>query len=306
MVTEAEDLEQTLREVEKHLEREGFTVFYGAETSRSASLAEVQWSEEKSGWKGFLQAAKDAGAKVVVFQATSLEDEELQAMLPEGGREETESTEALTELKKYVGKIGCLSLFWFKDGVKYGLLLATDWWEKFMTLRMEAHQRSSFPALEVHPRRFMREELMRHEVASDFMEKSEEELDNELIEFMKKEFPSADQRSFYAATDIFWRSKGVETHMFPKDPNIDLKVEKAKSLARLKLEQETQEREKEVVPKLTDECVDWAKQNQLRKVTKTNVDYFLTEKGQTPSKTSRDAIYNKANMLLARERRSTM
>jgi len=137
-------------------------------------------------------------------------------------------------------------------------------------------------------------------VASDFAEKSEEELANELVEFMKKEFPGEEQRISYRATGLFWQSKGVETHAFPRDPKVELKVEKVERLTRLKLEQETQKREKEVVPKLVDECVKWAKENGLRKVTKANVDYFLTERNQTLSKLSRDAIYNKVNLILAK------
>jgi len=379
MVIQTGDLKQTLQEVEKYLKQEGFTIFYGTEMP-SPYLVEVEWSEQKSGWKGFLEAAKHAGAKVVVVQASSLEKEDLQPIPLEGEREDTKPTETLTELKEHVGKVGHLSLFWFKDGVKYGFSQVTDWWEKY-ALRMEeyapsgvreegpkpsllerygiiAHQVSEeiktkpseqladelvafiekeFPEakmsyssppheatrafweskgvrdifvddpqirIKIQRVEFLAREKWRRvegEGVSDFTKKSEEELASELVEFMKKEFPREEQRFSYSATSLFWQLKGVETHVFPRDPKIELKVEKVNSLARLKLEQETRRREKEIVPKLVEECVKWAKENGLKKVTRANVDYFLTEKNQPLSKLIRDAIYNKVNLMLGKK-----
>jgi len=376
MVIQSGNLEQTLQEVEKYLKQEGFTIFYGVEATRSRYLAEVLWAEEKSGWKGFLQAAKEAGAKVVVVQASSLEEKELQAMLLEGEQEE-----ALRELRKHVGKVSYFSLFWVKDGIKYAFSQATDWWEELSALRMEgkyapsvaregetrpllmgrygilaqeipeeikkkSHEQlademvafidKEFPEarlsyfgrpheaeqlfweskglktayvddpqvrIKIRRAELLAEEKWRRgegKVATDFAKKSEEELAHELVEFMKKEFPGEEKRVSYRANNLFWQSKGVETRVFPRDPKVELKVEKVESLARHILDQEMQKREKEAIPKLAEECVKWAKENGLRKVTKANVDYFLTEKDQTLSKPSRDAIYNKVNLILAK------
>jgi hypothetical protein len=46
--------------------------------------------------------------------------------------------------------------------------------------------------------------------------------------------------------------------------------------------------------------VNWAKENQLKKVNKTDVDSFLAEKELTLSKLSRGIIYSKVNIILAK------
>jgi len=289
MVIQIGDLKQTPQEVEKYLKQEGFTIFYGVEAARSEYLAEVWWAEEESGWKGFLQAAKDAGAKVVIVQASSLEKEDLQPMLLEDEQEETKPTEALKELEKYVGKIGHFSLFWFKDGVKYGFSQATDWWEELSPLMKE------YAHLGVG------EELV-HEIPKEIKRKPSEQLADELVAFIEKEFPEA-KMSYsslpHEAEQLFWESKGLR-NTYVDDPQVSIKIHRAEFLARLKLEQETQKREREIVTKLVEECVKWAKENGLKKVTKANVDYFLIEKDQPLSRLSRDAIYNKVNLILVK------
>lgn len=286
MVTETEDLRPTLQEVEKYLKQEGFTAFYGYETARSRYLTVVVWAEEKSGWKGFLRAAKEAGTKVVVIQTSSAQ--QLQGTLPEGRPEETKSAEAATRLKRHLGKIGYIGLFWFKDGIKYSFSMSTDWWLQFSTVMA-----TSYPTERG-------ERLL--EIPDDIRKKTEKELADELVAFVLKEFPDELDRMSFRASRLFWESKGLPDywHLGREDPKIGLKVEKAESLAQFKLKQETQKREKQLVPKLVEECVNWAKENQLKKVNKTNLNSFLAEKELTLSKLSRDIIYSKVNIILAK------
>jgi hypothetical protein len=286
MVTETEDLRPTLQEVERYLKQEGFTIFYGYETARSRYLTVVVWEEEKSGWKGFLRAAKEAGTKVVVIQTSSAQ--QLQGMPPQGRPEETKSAEVATRLKRYLGKIGYIGLFWFKDGVKYSFSMSTDWWLQFSTVMA-----TSYPTERG-------ERLL--EIPDDIRKKTEKELADELVAFVLKEFPDELDRMSFRASRLFWESKGLPDswHLGREDPKIGLKLEKAESLAQFKLKQETQKREKQLVPKLVEECVNWAKENQMKRANKTNVDSFLAEKELTLSKSSRDIIYSKVNIILAR------
>lgn len=57
-------------------------------------------------------------------------------------------------------------------------------------------------------------------------------------------------------------------------------------------------REKQQLPKLAEDCVKWAEENRLTKVTKANVDYFVISKGIQLSKFSKDALYNEVNFKL--------
>lgn len=286
MVTETEDLRPTLQEVERYLKQEGFTTFYGYETARSRYLTVVVWEEEKSGWKGFLRAAKEAGTKVVVVQTSSAQ--QLQGTLPQGRPEETKSTEPATQLKRHLGKIGYIGLFWFKDGVKYSFSMSTGWWLQFSTAMA-----TSYPPE-------MSERLL--EIPEEIRKKSDKELADELVAFVLREFPDELDRISFRASRLFWESKGLADlwRLGREDPKIGLKVEKAESLAQFRLKQETQKKEKQLVPKLVEECLNWARENQMKRVNKTNVDSFLAEKELTLSKSSRDIIYSKVNITLAK------
>lgn len=114
------------------------------------------------------------------------------------------------------------------------------------------------------------------------------------------EFPDELDRVSFRATGLFWESKGVSRHMYPRDPKVELKMEKAESLARNKLQQKTLKREKELIPKLVEECAEWARKNGLKKLTKSSLELFLSEKEQALSRMSKDMIYNKVNLILAK------
>jgi len=283
MVTKNDSLKQTLREVEKYLKQEGFTVFYGIQEETSDHLTEVLWAEDKRRWRDFLQAAKEAGAKMMVLQVDSLEKDELENTLLSMQEEETPA-QTTAELEKHVGEIGHFGLFWFKDGIKYSYDMSTDWWDQFAELAGEYDEEAERP----------------REIPDDVKRKSDRELADELVGFVQKEFPDELDRMSVVAKRLFWESKGLPSYLDIEDDKITLKVKKAESLAQLKLKAEVQKKEKQLVPKLVEECVNWARENGLKKVNKTNVDSFLVEKELTLSKLSRDVIYSRVNLILAK------
>ena len=195
------------------------------------------------------------------------------------------TNEALTEpVGTTLGEIGHFGLFWFKDGIKYSYDMSTHWWNQFAELAGEYDEEAERP----------------REIPDDVKRKSDRELADELVAFVQKAFPEELDRMSAVTKRLFWESKGLPPYLDVEDPKITLKVEKAESLAQLKLKQEVQKKEKQLVPKLVEECLNWAKENRLKKVTKTSVDYFLSEKSQILSKMSRDAIYIKVNFMLAK------
>jgi len=286
-VTETEDLRPTLKAIEGYLRQERFTAFYGYETARSRYLTVVVWEKESSGWKDFLHAAKEAGTKLVVVQTSS--GQQLQGMPPESRPEETKNGETSTRLKRYTDKIGYLGLFWFKDGVKYSFSMSTKWWVQFSTVMATSYSREE-----------RREQLL--EIPDDIRKKSDKELADELVAFVLREFPDEPDRILFRASRLFWESKGLPDywHVAREEPKIGLKLKKAESLAQFKLKQETQKKERQLVPKLVEECVTWARENQMKRVNKTDVDSFLTEKEFTLSKSSKGIIYSQVNISLAK------
>jgi hypothetical protein len=143
-------------------------------------------------------------------------------------------------------------------------------------------------------------------IPEEITKKSEEELANELVEFIKgfiekglsRELPSPIQyyQISHQVSDLFWEQKGVKRYQV--DSATRLKITKVETLAFERLEKEFQELEKEIISKLADECVLWARKHGLRKVTKSNTNYFLTEKGVRLSTASKDALYNLVNIRL--------
>jgi hypothetical protein len=280
MITKMDDLKEIVEEVKEYLKRENFTIFYGIEMEGESSLAEVHWTEEDSGWKGFLQAAKETGTRLIVIQASPLKEKDLEEMLEtENEEEETKPTEVPEELKEHIGKIGHFNLFWFKDGVKYVYSQSTEWWEMIADLLAEEIEEED-------------------KIPDEIMKKPAEQLADELVAFIE-EFPDATYT--HSLTSLFWESKGLEEASMIDDVQFEIKRRKVGSLAEIKLEKKNQKKEKELIPKLVEDCVKWARESGFKKITKANVDHFLYEKKQALSKTSRDAIYSKVNLALTRK-----
>ena len=59
-----------------------------------------------------------------------------------------------------------------------------------------------------------------------------------------------------------------------------------------------EEKEKEKMPELIDECIKWAEENNLKKLTKAQMTVFLDEKDCSLIWTNEDILYTKVNFKL--------
>lgn len=130
-----------------------------------------------------------------------------------------------------------------------------------------------------------------------------EELAVEMLEFKKKEFSEDENLGFHTISDFFWKSKGIERFLMPSD--IQLKIERANILARREIlkEVETQkkerlEKEKEELPSLVSQCIDWARTNGLKRLTLGDIDAYIMERNLDILKKTRRALYAMANVKL--------
>jgi len=285
MVTNTEDLKQTVQEIESSLKQAGFSIFYGFEFPETRHLAEFQWDAENHELNGFLEVAKEAGVRVMVLEVHRFEEQDLERFLPEV-EEEAAPHEGLKDLRKYVGNVFQFSIAWCKDSVKYNYTKSTDWWDELT---------------EQETQRELGTEEATKTILDDIRKRSSEQLTDELLAFIEKELPESEiSVGFpYEAEQLFWESKGLK-RLLVEDPQVRIKMKRVEILARSRLEQRLQEKERELISELVEQCVKWAKDNGLKKVTKTNVDFFLTEAGRSLSRTSRDVIYNRVNLLLSR------
>jgi hypothetical protein len=331
------NLEKMHDEIVSYIKAENINIFPGAPALAEDNTNIVVWEEANDDWKSFIDIAKEAGVKYMIVSKQKGEGEHadeigsitlawikdgiiyLFSKLADWRREEVDTGEEserihpriglalageipkklLKELKEknekdladellsFVAKefpegLDEISvpelrrLFWQKKGLSYGYVDDPEISIKIRKVDMLAEQK------------------LEQTKYAGILEKSEKELVEEALEFVKKEF--GEETPTHRATDLFWESKGIRR--YTSDANLRLKIEKVEALVRQKLEQGQLKREKDILQKLVKECLEWASENELRKVTKSNVDYFLTEKGVQLSKTSKDALYNQVNFKL--------
>lgn len=158
------------------------------------------------------------------------------------------------------------------------------------------------PSEEIIERRieFQREEV---EVPAWIKTRTPEELAVEMLEFKKKEFPENENLGFHTISNFFWKSKGIERYAMPSD--IELKVERANILAQREIlkEEEKQkkeqwEKEKEELPSLVSQCIDWARTNGLKRLTLGDIDAYIMERNLDILRETRRALYAMANVKL--------
>jgi hypothetical protein len=129
------DLETIRGEIQDYLERSGMAIFYGYHRMLD-SLAQVAWdTASHPDFREFLDVAKNAGSKIVVFnhQAFSLDqiDEALDSLEDTNfSRDERRAYETrLRQLQAYEGFTCLLELSFQAEGRTYLFELHTDWYE---------------------------------------------------------------------------------------------------------------------------------------------------------------------------------
>lgn len=129
-----------------------------------------------------------------------------------------------------------------------------------------------------------------------------EEIAVEILEFKKREFPE-EEHFFHSMSHYYWSDKGIEKYQMPSD--IQMKIEKAEMLAEreIRRDEENQrkerlKKEKEELPSLVSQCVDFARMNNLKRLTLSDVDTFVMEKDLDVMHETKRAIYAMANVKL--------
>jgi hypothetical protein len=130
-----------------------------------------------------------------------------------------------------------------------------------------------------------------------------EELAVEMLDFKKKEFSEEEYMGFHSISHYFWSNKGVEK--FCMSPEIQMKIEKAEMLAEKEIRKDEErqhkerlEKEKIELPSLVSQCVDFARMNNLKRLTLSDVETFMMEKNLDLMHETKRAIYAMANVKL--------
>jgi len=274
-MADLDNLNKIYEEMVKHIKSCGLRVFptLSGEHSLAEELPNVMiWDSERDDWTSFIEIAKEEGVKTIIVETIRGKDE------------------------NHADDIGSITLAWIKEGIIYAFEKYTEW-------SVEPPREEVAPSIGVS---YGREEQISKEALEELQNKDENQLAEEMLAFVSKEFPDLDRVGLYHKSELFWNQKGIGRWRL--EPKLQFKIEKVDTIFREKLEQELAkkvkeqiEKEKEILPKLIEECLEWAKKNQIKKVTKSNIDYFLTEKEIGLTKISRDIMYNQVNFKIQRE-----
>ncbi|MBA7593868.1 hypothetical protein ES703_00802 [subsurface metagenome] len=290
-----EDLENLRQRIEDYLKQQGISAFYGNFPSKGTveGTVEVIWGKENE-WESFLQIAKHEGIKTVIFESMIFDKSFIDDRLKGENLAESEEekigirdyNKKLQKFEKYLGEIGQISVGWIKDFVVYRYTKVADWMNEYGELTTEEEA----------------EEEIEEGIPSEIQEKSKEQLADEMEKFINKEFPEAleDEKVLVDAQSSFWAEKGLE-NTYDLETKIRIKLEKVDKAVERKILEHIRLKEKELLPKLVQECIKWAREQDLKKVNKTNIAYFLNEKGVKLTSPSEDSLYMKVNFELKKD-----
>lgn len=255
-----QDLHRLYDDVLVHAESAGLKVFPAA--GFDAQPWFLLWDRANDDWRAFIEIGREAGARYLIVAVDRGVDDR-------------------------AGQIGRMSLAWREGNCLHVYTKQADWWEEETSLEDALRG-----ALSVSTRGYG--EGSDEQIRESLKAQPAEQLAHELTELMRQEFPNAEPWGVSSIAGSFWQKKGF-VYPYTKDPDIDLKMKKVEALSRQALEEERAARDRDLLPALIDACVEWARDRGLKKVTKSNVDYFLSDKKQSISKGSRDALYNEVN-----------
>ena len=282
-----ENIDSFQEEVKSYLKNENFNIFVSKRNTESKALSEIFWDENQN-WKDFFTIAKNEGVNTIIEEIEVFSEDDLESF--EESWDDDEVSSELDEIKngikqnfeKNIGTIGTISFFWIKDSVKYSLSKQSEGYKelnKQVALMKIQKENDDKP-----------EEEDTTELDA-LLEEEPNDLAEKMIEWFEKEYPGTTGREMHLARREFFDSLG-----FPVMFNEKARTLKEKTTAIVFRIME--EKEKEKMPELINECIKWGEENNLKKLTKAHMTVFLSEKDCSLSGTNEDILYTRVNFKL--------
>ena len=134
------NLDSLKQELLDYIVSEGFAVFRG-QPGYLEALPTLDWdSAAHPEYHAFLNVAKVAGARIIVFAHRELRSEDLEIVIEQAEecelpREEMRSVErGLADLRAFIGSTGSIEMAFDYQGRMYVYELMTDWFQTFIDL----------------------------------------------------------------------------------------------------------------------------------------------------------------------------
>jgi hypothetical protein len=214
-------------------------------------------------WQGpydeFLKFGEKHGVKIIYFFVIRIGEDDI-------------------EYAEHKGEIGYIEIGYFIGDIYHAFIKSSEW---FTPPEEEETEEEGSEGVE------------------EIKEKTVEELSQEMIKYCKEEFPEVfeDIKNINRMQESFWLEMGIE-HIYNLDPKLRLKIEKVNERVEREILEEKKKKEQEILPKLVEECVAWARKLGLNKVIKTNIHAFLNEKGISLTSPSEESLFIQVNNLL--------
>ena len=282
-----DDLTQKIEKITKYLTDNGFNIFHASGFLDNSELSEITWDNNVS-YDQFFTIAKKEGINTIIFDSDRLADsqiEEIDEMLKdEKDIPNIEEWKTMfQDRKEQERKTGAYNFAWVKDNIIYSLSEQTQW-------NKVLHQKLIELSTSEREQHMRIQKSSENRLQKELDKKSIEDIGEEFMEYLLKEFPDATTRDVYVTERAFWDKKGISI-ISGDDIILSEKVRKY-------ADKKITDREKEKLPGLIEGCLAWAKENELKKVSKRNLDVFLDEQDIRIRWETRDKIYNKVNMRL--------
>ena len=136
-----------------------------------------------------------------------------------------------------------------------------------------------------------------------------ESIAKDILEFKDEQFPNSNDDDRFgfgmnsSITRLFWSKKGVQTYGLPTE--IQCKIEEADMMVDIQIRKEDADKrkqrlatEKEELPSLVGQCADWARSNDLKKLTLGEVENFVQEKELDLLHDTMRLLWTKTNIAL--------
>ena len=130
------NLDALKTEIEQYLEETGLAVFYGYSRALESTPA-VYWDcDQYSDYRRFVQAARTAGAKIIVFHQRTFLSEQVDDALEQLSasnlprEEHREFEQRLTEMRRYDGFVSAIELSFDHEGRVFLFDLRTEWYDE--------------------------------------------------------------------------------------------------------------------------------------------------------------------------------
>jgi hypothetical protein len=302
----SESLERIRDQIVLSAKREGINIFYRDPLStddEEYSLCEIDWQADRD-WRDFISIAKSEGVKLLILEENIFKFEDLKESIDElkddvelpleGADSPKELVGRLGRFSRYDGELGAFKIFWIQGMTKYCLNFWTSWYDQlqnliapFLESGNSVRNVSGYSESDIVPRKSLPKQLSTKPI---------EQVVDEVLRFLKDQYGDLPDFPDKTALDAFWESKGIERWQL--DGKARLFLDRVAGLVVQRLEEERRKRENQKIPDLIQECIDWAKENDLRKLTKSNLKAFLAEKGEQLSKNSENIVLFKANLEL--------